>query len=171
MLPDPDPICSLFHHPCAFLFRKYRQLLLFDRNRQTACFPWLKQRRFRKSRQTAVFLFPPCPGQSYIHLDNFPSGIIPPCILYLHINFHPIFPDSPFQKFHFKRGIRKSISKGEQRFYPKAVKISVAYINPFFILFFFQIAVQITERVRTRIIFIPSGPGCCQPSSRKFFAK
>ena len=166
MIPNPYTILSFRDIPCMKLFRETGHLFLLYSNGNLLSLFRLQNRRLCKSCQPVILLRLPIPGHRQVDLHNLSSGITVSGIFHQHVYLNPWFFHLQTCKFHFKRGIRKTISKRKQGLYPEAVKIAVSHINPFCIFLCLQISIQITEFLSTRVVFVTSCPRSSQSSSR-----
>ena len=119
------------------------QLFLWNLNSKCLCFSRLQKSGFCKTCQSLILFFQFCLRKRNINLCHFFTSIFISCICNLNLCSDLTFFHIYATTLHLKHSIRKTKPKRKHHFFVKAVKISVTYINTFFVFFLFQIAIQI----------------------------
>ena len=150
---------------------KSGQLFLGDADGQGLALFGGEEPGLGKPCQTAQLLGAAVLGAGNVDLRHFPPGEADARIFHFHIHFDGVRSHAQPCKAQRKVGVGQPVAEGEQRLDPKAVKVAVAYIDPFPVDGFFQVAVQVAETLGAGIIGIAPGPGGGQLALRRGLAQ
>ena len=134
-------ILTLFQHKAGIFFSITGQTAQIKAQRHRFRFAGVQQRRFFKGRQLLIFLVQLPFRSGNIELHHFLTGIAFAHIGHLRLQDHFPAPNLGAHILDGKIRVAKAKTKGECRLHTETVKIAVADIDAFLIVFLLEIAV------------------------------